>query len=338
MLPSVGITTGKADVFDTGQDHLNAVPVSPGGIPIFRGGKVVGGIGVAGVAPALAEYAATLAAAGAGRGLDFAEPLGTPGAVFIDGLRLPFFGACPNITCIRKALKTQPPGSSPGTLSSGTFLIQPRDGLQAPENYILGPRGEHGGGRTVDRRGAPHRRRVGRRGLAHARDDPAADQPARAHDDRHLGRDRRDPRPLPHARRRRVFTGRGDDEGAQRLLLQHARGLRGPARHRARRAGGARSLYVGAGAASPARAGPSRRARSASRGSRSSRRGSISRSSSNETAPNGSAGRGSISTSTTRRTPARKGPAPRAAATARSSTRAGSCGSPAARRSTAGTA
>jgi len=151
VLASVGITTGKADVFDTGQDQLTAVPVNPGGIPIFRGGKVVGGIGVAGVAPALAEYAATLAAAGAGRGLDFAEPLGTPGAVFIDGLRLPFFGACPNITCIRTALKTQPPGSSPGTLSSGTFLIQPRDGLQAPENYILGPRGSIvAGGLSVD--------------------------------------------------------------------------------------------------------------------------------------------------------------------------------------------
>jgi uncharacterized protein GlcG (DUF336 family) len=140
-LPSVGITTGKADLFDTGQDRLNAVPVNPGGIPIFRGGKVVGGVGVAGVAPDFAEYAATLAAAGAGRGLDFSEPLGTPGAVFIDGLRLPFFGTCANITCIRKALKTQPPGSSPGSLSSGTFLIQPRDGLQAPENYVLGPRG-----------------------------------------------------------------------------------------------------------------------------------------------------------------------------------------------------
>jgi uncharacterized protein GlcG (DUF336 family) len=151
VLPSVGITTGKADVFDTGQDQLNAVPVNPGGIPIYRGGKVVGGVGVAGVAPSLAEYAATLAAAGAGRGLDFAEPLGAPGAVFIDGLRLPFFGTCTNIPCIRRALKTRPPGSSAGTLSSGTFVVQPRDGLQAPENYILGPRGSTlAGGLTLD--------------------------------------------------------------------------------------------------------------------------------------------------------------------------------------------
>ena len=141
VLASVGITTGKADVFDTGQDQLGAVPVNPGGIPIYRGGKVVGGVGVAGVAPNLAEYAATLAAAGAGRGLDFNEPLGAPGAVFIDGLRLPFFGTCTNIPCIRRALKTRPAGSSAGSLSSGAFIVQPRDGLQAPENYVLGPRG-----------------------------------------------------------------------------------------------------------------------------------------------------------------------------------------------------
>ena len=48
VLASVGITTGKADVFDTGQDQLGAVPVNPRGIPIYRGGKVIGGVGVAG--------------------------------------------------------------------------------------------------------------------------------------------------------------------------------------------------------------------------------------------------------------------------------------------------
>jgi uncharacterized protein GlcG (DUF336 family) len=151
VLPSTGITTGKPDVFDTGQDSLTNVPVNPGGIPIYRGGKVVGGVGVAGVPPALAEYAATLAAAGAGRGLDFSEPLGTPGAVFIDGLRLPFFGSCTSISCIRRALRTRPAGSAAGSLTSGTFLIQPRDGLQAPENYVLGPRGSAiAGGLSAD--------------------------------------------------------------------------------------------------------------------------------------------------------------------------------------------
>ena len=150
-LSSVGITTGKVDVFDKGQDQLGAVPVNPGGIPMYRGGKVVGGVGVAGVATNLAEYAATLAAAGAGRGLDFSEPLGSPGAVYVDGLRLPFFSACRTISCIRQTLKTQPPGSGPGSVMQGSFIVQPGYGLQAPENYILGPRGSNQpGGLTID--------------------------------------------------------------------------------------------------------------------------------------------------------------------------------------------
>jgi uncharacterized protein GlcG (DUF336 family) len=150
-LTSVGITTGKADVFDTGQDSLTAVPVNPGGMPIYRGGKVIGGVGIAGVRPNFAEYAATAAGAGAGRGLDFSVPLGAPGAVFIDGLRLPFFGTCTNITCIRNTLRGRPPGSAPGLVSNGTFVIQPRDGIQAPEGYILGPRGSSvAGGLSAD--------------------------------------------------------------------------------------------------------------------------------------------------------------------------------------------
>lgn len=139
-LESVGITTGKADVRDTGQDHPATVPVNPGGIPIYRDGKVIGGVGVAGVRPDLAEYAATLAAAGSGRGMDFSEPLAFPGAVFIDGLRLPFFGGCTSIPCIRQALRSQPAGSVPGSFSAGRFLVEPRGGLQAPEAYLLGPR------------------------------------------------------------------------------------------------------------------------------------------------------------------------------------------------------
>jgi uncharacterized protein GlcG (DUF336 family) len=139
-LSSVGITTGKADVLDTGQTSPGAVPVNPGGIPIYRGGKVIGGVGVAGVPAAFAEYAATLAAAGAGRGMDFSEPLGTPGAVYIDGIRLPFFGTCTTIACIRASLTRRPVGSAPGAFSDGHYLVQPRDGLQAPEGYVLGPR------------------------------------------------------------------------------------------------------------------------------------------------------------------------------------------------------
>lgn len=141
-LESVGINTGKADVFDSGQTGGGAlVPVNPGGIPIYRGGKVIGGIGVTGVPPNLAEYAATLGAAGAGRGMDFSEPLGTPGAVIIDGLRLPFFGTCTTVTCIRQSLMTRPAGSAPGRFTDGSYVVMPRNGLQAPEGYLIGPRG-----------------------------------------------------------------------------------------------------------------------------------------------------------------------------------------------------
>jgi uncharacterized protein GlcG (DUF336 family) len=149
-LASVGITTGKLDVFDSGATDLLDVPLNPGGIPIYRGGKVVGGVGVAGVAPAFAEYAATLAAAGAGRGLDFSEPLGAPGAVFIDGIRVPFFGACTNIPCIRDALRQAPAGATSGRLSDGRFVVPPRGGQQAPEGYLVGPRASSSGSLTVD--------------------------------------------------------------------------------------------------------------------------------------------------------------------------------------------
>ena len=151
-LASVGITTGKADVFDTGQSSgAAAVPVNPGGIPIYRGGKVIGGIGVAGVPPALAEYAATLGAAGAGRGMDFSEPLGYPGAVFIDGLRLPFFGTCTTVRCIRVSLMKRPTGSAPGSFRDGEYVVEPRNGLQAPEGYLIGPRASAvAGGLTVE--------------------------------------------------------------------------------------------------------------------------------------------------------------------------------------------
>jgi uncharacterized protein GlcG (DUF336 family) len=151
LLTSVGITTGKADVLDSAAHDTETTPANPGGIPVYRGGKVIGGVGVAGVRPEFAEYAAALAAAGAGRRLDFSEPLPPPAAVFIDGLRLPFFSDCPNVPCIRARLRERPAGSAAGSFSSGRLVVPPRDGLQAPEGYILGPRGSRmPGGPSVD--------------------------------------------------------------------------------------------------------------------------------------------------------------------------------------------
>jgi uncharacterized protein GlcG (DUF336 family) len=64
------------------------VPVDPGGLPVFQGGSLVGGLGVAGVPGPVAEFAAFAAVAGLGLLPDL-DAL-APGVVFIDGVRLPF--------------------------------------------------------------------------------------------------------------------------------------------------------------------------------------------------------------------------------------------------------
>ncbi len=78
---SLGITTGKADLNDSDPNAVNA-----GGVPVFRNGSLVGGIGVAGVAPDVAEFAAYMAATSNG----FSATPAVPGVVFINGVALPF--------------------------------------------------------------------------------------------------------------------------------------------------------------------------------------------------------------------------------------------------------
>jgi uncharacterized protein GlcG (DUF336 family) len=106
--PGLGPITGKADVNDGDQSAVN-----PGGVPLYKNGVLVGGVGVAGVAPNIAEYAAFSGAAGAGFG---ATPA-APGVVIINGIALPFVNQT-----------TQPAGTAPAAGgTSGVFLTGPMD-------------------------------------------------------------------------------------------------------------------------------------------------------------------------------------------------------------------
>jgi uncharacterized protein GlcG (DUF336 family) len=127
--PGLGIATGKADV-----DDGDSSAVNPGGVPLFRNGSVVGGIGVAGVAPAVAEYAAYAAAASNGFG---PAPV-APGVVFINGIALPF---------VKQT--TPPAGVSAGTFT-GSFVVGPiASAGMPPEGMLVAPAAGPLGGLAV---------------------------------------------------------------------------------------------------------------------------------------------------------------------------------------------
>jgi uncharacterized protein GlcG (DUF336 family) len=113
-----GPVTGKVDLFDS-----DPSAVDPGGVPLFRGSAVVGGIGVAGVPPPAAEFAAVAAAA-----TGFLPTVAPPGVVFIDGIRLPFVEQT-----------QQPAGTSPGAPTGAFVPPGPQTGGCVPEGYLAGP-------------------------------------------------------------------------------------------------------------------------------------------------------------------------------------------------------
>jgi len=91
----LGILTGKKDYIDSvPYPLLGNGSVSPGGIPLYKGGRIVGGIGVAGIAGVpddsfagtVAEYAALVGAA-APKLFQFPADLRV---VVVDGIALPF--------------------------------------------------------------------------------------------------------------------------------------------------------------------------------------------------------------------------------------------------------
>jgi uncharacterized protein GlcG (DUF336 family) len=115
----LGITTGKVDVNDSDPNAVN-----PGGVPLFRNGSLVGGIGVAGVDPVIAEYAAYAAATSNG----FGPTPAAPGVVFINGVALPFVNQT-----------TPPAGTTAGTFS-GSFIVGPlASPATPPEGMLVAP-------------------------------------------------------------------------------------------------------------------------------------------------------------------------------------------------------
>lgn len=102
--PGLGVITGKKDDMDS-----DPAAVNPGGVPLFRNGELVGGIGVAGATYDVTEYAAFVGSTSPGFGANPASP----GVVVIDGISLPFVNQT-----------TLPAGVTAGT-ANGTFTVGP---------------------------------------------------------------------------------------------------------------------------------------------------------------------------------------------------------------------
>jgi uncharacterized protein GlcG (DUF336 family) len=123
--PGSGIITGKADMFDSDPNAVN-----PGGLPIFKVGVLVGGIGVAGVAPDVAEFAAFIGAQANGYS-PLPSPFPPPGAVFLGGVVLPAIDQT-----------TRPSSVGVGTPVGGYVMNKtpfPIAGKPAPEGDLVPP-------------------------------------------------------------------------------------------------------------------------------------------------------------------------------------------------------
>jgi uncharacterized protein GlcG (DUF336 family) len=128
--PGSGITTGKSDLNDT-----QPTAVNPGGVPIFKNGQEVGGIGVASADPETSEYVAFAGAAMLAMGGPNAATDGVgfpnfpaPGIVSIAGITLPFVNQT-----------SAPSGATPGTFNAAFFTVGPVASAGVPPEGDLIP-------------------------------------------------------------------------------------------------------------------------------------------------------------------------------------------------------
>jgi uncharacterized protein GlcG (DUF336 family) len=154
--PGLGILTGKATLSEVTTQY--PIAVNPGGIPIYRGSTLVGGIGVAGL-DSLGAVAGRAAEFAAIRGIQEASlplapvpiPIPPPGEVFIDGIRLPFVGETPDERAaillgapplgtperdpsvgLPAGMWVSGPVASPRDTAPEGWLVLPKDGVGAP--------------------------------------------------------------------------------------------------------------------------------------------------------------------------------------------------------------
>jgi len=117
----LGIITGKLDSVDG-----DPAAVNPGGVPLFKNGHAVGGVGVVSSSPGVAEFAAFSGASQSGF-LPTAAQLPPPGVVIVGGIALPFVNQT-----------TLPAGVGPST-AAGSYVVGPMAGNLPPEGALVGP-------------------------------------------------------------------------------------------------------------------------------------------------------------------------------------------------------
>jgi len=122
--PGLGIITGKANLSDS-----DATAVNPGGVPLFKEGAAVGGVGVVSTSNSVSEFAAF---SGAAAGF-LPTSLPPPGVVIVGGIALPFVEQ-----------RTLPSGATAGS-TAGAYVIGPVAGGLPPEGYLVGPVAGAGG-------------------------------------------------------------------------------------------------------------------------------------------------------------------------------------------------